>query len=103
MPLDPGQSERVLRIPNENWKIKDATELLGRVEGVEYKIKYLPLSVARDLQEKYRQSGDTSNELYTSLKVVFGSPFAVVPKPWDNDKFPFTPLTLEQIFRSFQA
>lgn len=67
MPFD-GQSERQLRVPNGNWKIKDAIRILGEVQGVEYTSTYLPINDAREQQEKYRQEGNTDMELLMSLK-----------------------------------
>lgn len=102
MPFEPNESVRELRVPNGNWKIKDAIKLLGEIQGVQYTSHYLPVSVAREEQEKYRQEGNTDMELLSSLKAGLGSPFIKVPGPWDNNKFDFTPLTLEEMFRSFQ-
>jgi hypothetical protein len=103
VPLEQGHTERQLRVPNGNWKIKDAIKLLGEVQGAEYTSNCFSIEEARDLQEKYRQNGEAGKELLMSLKALFASPYAAVPKPWDNDKFSFTPLTLEQIFKSFQG
>ena len=102
IPFEEGQSERQLRVPNGNWTIKNAIEILGKVQGVEYTSTYLPIQVAREQQEKYRQEGNTDMELLMGLRAGFGSTFCKVPEPWDNDKFDFIPLTLEEMFRSFQ-
>ncbi|KAK9320862.1 hypothetical protein V1517DRAFT_340361 [Lipomyces orientalis] len=101
IPLEPGKQERTLRVPNGNWKVKDAIKILGEIEGVQYACNIKPLKEARELQEKSRQSGDTSEELAFSLKALFGTPYATVPKPWDNDKFSFAPMTLKEMFKSF--
>lgn len=102
MPFDHGQSERQLRVPNGNWKIKDAIKLLGEVQGVEYTSTYHPVKLAREQQEKYHQEGNTPMELLWGLRALFGSPFCTVPEPWDNEKFDFKPLALEEIFKGFQ-
>jgi hypothetical protein len=102
LPFEAGQSERELRIPNGNWKIKDAIKILGDVQKVEYTSSYSPISVAREQEEKYRLEGNTGMELLMSLKSLFGSPLCKVPGPWDNEKFDFTPLTLEEMFITFQ-
>jgi hypothetical protein len=91
-----------LRVPNGNWKIKDAVKILGEVQGVEYSSSYHPVQVARAKQEKYRQEGNTPMELLSGLRALFGNPLCKVLEPWDIDKFDFTPLTLEEMFRGFQ-
>ena len=85
--FEAGQSERQLRIPNGNWKIKEALRILGEVQKVEYTATYTPISVAREQQENYRQEGNTGMELLMRLKALFGSPLCKAPKPWDNGKF----------------
>jgi hypothetical protein len=102
LPFEAGQFERQLRVPNGNWKIKDAIRILGEAQGVEYTATYSPIGVAREQQEKYRLEGNTGMELLMSLKALFGSPYCKVLGPLDNDKFDFTPLTLEEMFDSFQ-
>jgi len=103
LPFEAGQSERQLRVPNGNWKIKDAIRILGEVQKAKYTENYIPVSVARELQEKYRQEGNTHMELLSGLSALFGSPLCKVPGPWDNEKFDFTPLTLKEMFESFQS
>ncbi|KAK9366243.1 hypothetical protein V1509DRAFT_299084 [Lipomyces kononenkoae] len=101
IPFEAGQQERTLKVPNGNWKVKDAIKLLGEVQGVPYTVINKPLDEARQLQEEARQRGDTFQELGFSLKSLFGTPYAAVPKPWDNDKFSFTQMTLKDMFVSF--
>ena len=102
LPFEPSESVRELRVPNGNWKIKDAIKLLGEIQGVQYSSQYLPASVAREEQEKDRQEGGTDMELISSLKAGLSSPLVKDPGHWDNNKFDFTPLTLGEMFRSFQ-
>ncbi|KAK9311567.1 NmrA-like family-domain-containing protein [Lipomyces starkeyi] len=101
IPLPPSKQERSLRVPNGNWKVKDAIKILGEVQGLQYTCNIKPLNEARELQEKSRQSGDTGEELAFSLKALFGTPYATVPEPWDNSKFSFTPMTLQEMLMSF--
>ena len=102
MPLEQGRTERQLRVPYGNWKIKDVIKTLGEVQGVEYTSTYGSVNEARVLQEKYRQNGETHMELMMSLKALLAGPYCIVPKPWDNDKFSFTPMALEQMYKNFQ-
>ena len=102
LPFEAGQSERELRVPNGNWTIKDALRILGEVQKVDYTANYIPVTVAREQQEKYRQEGNTDMELLMSLRALFASPLCKVPGPWDNGKFDFTPLTLKEMFASYQ-
>ena len=83
--------------------MKDAIKILGEVQNVKYTAKYFPVSAARELQEKYRQEGNVQLELLFGLKAVFASPLCKVPGPWDNERFDFTPLTLRELFESFQG
>jgi hypothetical protein len=101
-PFKPNEPGRELKVPNGNWKIKDVIRILGEIQGVQYNSQYLSPSVAREDQEKYRQDGNTGMELLSNLKALFGSPLGKIPGPWDNNKFDFTPLTLEEMFTSFQ-
>jgi hypothetical protein len=90
-----------LRVPNGNWKVKDAIKILGEIQGIDYKCNIRAQHEPRELQQKASQSGDTGQELAFSLKSLFETPFAAVPKPWDNGKFTFAPMTLKEMFISF--
>lgn len=83
--------------------MKDVIKILGEVQKVKYTEEYVPVSVARELQEKYRQEGNSQLELLFGIRALSASALCKVPGPWDNGKFDFTPLTLKEMFQSFQG
>jgi hypothetical protein len=75
--------------------------MLGHSWGIEYTSAYLPVGEAQEQEAKYHQSGNTKMEYLMNVEALYGSPLCNVPNR-NTDKFDFTPMTLEEIFISFQ-
>jgi hypothetical protein len=101
LPRSPPQ-ERILRVPGGSYAWKDVVATIEKVQGVKYACTYFPLQDAIDAQKACAEKGDVDGELAFSLKSLIGDINAVsVPKPWDNDKFSFKPMPLEEAVKNF--
>ena len=75
---------------------------IEKVQGAKYTCTYHPRQDAIDAQKACAEKGDVDGELAWSLMSLMGDTNEEsVPKPWDNDKFPFKPATLEETIRKF--
>ncbi|KAJ5128080.1 hypothetical protein N7448_008859 [Penicillium atrosanguineum] len=99
LPFESGTTERTIKVPNGNYTIREIVEVLNDIDGTQYETRVFPVSDARKEQELARLAKSNDLELAFSLKALFSSPYAVVPKPWQNDMFPFKPKGLVEMIQ----
>lgn len=100
--LPRSSQERKLKIPAGRYSWKDIVATIEKIQGVKYTCNIHPRQVAIDGQKRCAEKGDVDGELAWSLKSLLGDTNAVaVPEPWDNDKFSFKPMTLEEAVVKF--
>jgi hypothetical protein len=103
LPFAPGEQKREIRVVGEHATFQSLIDVLGEVEGQAYQTKYLPTAEALAEQEKARKAEDEEVEMAWSLQTLGASGYAIVPGPWDNARFDFTPEsvreTFERVFR----
>lgn len=56
--------------------------------GREYQVNYLNVEAARLEEQAAKEKGDIDAELSASHKLIQGRQGALLPLPWDNERFP---------------
>ncbi|KAJ6449797.1 hypothetical protein C8R45DRAFT_123869 [Mycena sanguinolenta] len=97
LPFPAGKSRRDIRVRGDHVTWKQLIALLEEVQGVKYQVTYIDPKEAAKKQEAARQRGDESEELKWAARWQLGpSGRVTVTGPLDNDKFGFTPETLNE-------
>ncbi|KAJ7028443.1 hypothetical protein C8F04DRAFT_64914 [Mycena alexandri] len=92
IPFDAGKQIREFRVPGQARVTWDKlVRLLGEAQGVEYKLAYLDPQEAAAKQEQARKEGNENDEVFWAGKAVMLNGSGLIPEPFDNLKFSFTP------------
>ncbi|KAI9149946.1 NAD(P)-binding protein [Paramyrothecium foliicola] len=96
LPKSDTGGERAFRVPGGVYSWQQIIDSISAAQGVAYTSTYLPQQDAFKKASECSERGDVDGELVYSLKALMGDAEAItVPKPWDNDKFPFQPESLQ--------
>ncbi|KIW15123.1 hypothetical protein PV08_07910 [Exophiala spinifera] len=92
--------QRTYRISGSNPTYAEIFEILERVTGKKYEVTYLDVESAKEEEPQAKRAGDIDAELAASHKLIQGREGTLVPKPWDNDRFPHIhPKGVEEVLR----
>lgn len=72
---------------------REIFSILHSVTGHEYDVKYHPVSEAWQLQNEAKAKNDDKLEMQASHRIVQGTEGTLLPKPYDNNKFPNVKVT----------
>lgn len=97
----PDTPERTYRISGGDFSWTEIFSALEAVQGgPKYDVTYLDVEEARVRQKKAIEDGDVDKELEASHQVIQGSGRTILPKPYDNWRFPeIKPETIETSFK----
>lgn len=106
IPFEPtkGSSERTLRVQGSSSTFQALVNALSTARGVEYETQYLDPEEAKEKEELARLAGNEEEDMGWSIRPLIASGFRVADghgevKGLDNDRFDFTPETLEETFK----
>ncbi|OAP62392.1 hypothetical protein AYL99_04595 [Fonsecaea erecta] len=101
-PLSPKAkgNRRTYRISGTNITYAEIFEILERVTGRQYDVTYLDVESAQHEEAQSKTAGDVDAELAASHKLIQGREGTLLPRPWDNDRFPLIhPKGVEETLR----
>ncbi|KIW30498.1 uncharacterized protein PV07_06240 [Cladophialophora immunda] len=101
-PLSPQAKgrRRTYRISGSDPTYAEIFEILERVTGRKYDVTYLDVESAKQEEAQAKVSGDIDAELAASHKLIQGREGTLLPRPWDNDRFPqIHPKNVEETLR----
>ncbi|KAJ7246458.1 hypothetical protein C8J57DRAFT_1190448 [Mycena rebaudengoi] len=99
LPLEAGQTCRELRVAGETLTWGTLMNILGEVQGVKYVTTYLDPAEAAVKEEAARVAGDVDAELLWAGKTLMATGVGLVPGPYDNARFSFTPESVRETFQ----
>jgi len=68
--------------------LKGLFDIMEKVTGQRYQVTYRPLSEARELERRAKETRDEKLKSATNHRLVQGTEGTLLPQPWDNSKFP---------------
>jgi hypothetical protein len=85
---DATSCQRTFRFHGESPSWKEIFDMLERITGVKYKVTYQSVDEAWKLQTEAKENSDDKLEMSASHRIVQGTEGTLLPKPYDNEKFP---------------
>lgn len=91
LPIDrdePKTFRREFRFHGGTYSWSFIFALLEKITGRPFAVQYLPFDGAVEEGRRARAAGDEKGELQASHRMVQGGEGTVLPRPWDNERFP---------------
>jgi len=85
---DPHSRQRTYRFAQSSPTWKELFSIMEKLTGQPYRVTYRPVSEARELERRAKETGDEELETAASHRLVQGTEGTLLPQPWDNPKFP---------------
>jgi hypothetical protein len=85
---DPHSRQRTYRFSQSSPTWKELFGIMEKVTDQPYQITYRPVSEARELERRAKETRDEKLESAASHRLVQGTEGTLLPQPWDNSKFP---------------
>jgi hypothetical protein len=80
---------RTYRMHGHSPTYGEIFDIWERVTGKKYEVTYLDVEGATQERREAIREGDVDKELAASHKFIQGSEGTLLPKPWDNERFPW--------------
>ncbi|KAH8886275.1 NAD(P)-binding protein [Thozetella sp. PMI_491] len=90
-PFDESQPlnrQRTYRFHGESLSWKDIFAMLKRITGYDYQVTYRPVTEALEMSREADRLQDDQLAMNSSHRVVQGLEGTLLPKPYDNSRFP---------------
>jgi hypothetical protein len=84
---DPRSCQRTYRFAQASPTWKELFGIMEKVTGQPYQVTYRPVSEAKELERRAKETGDEEMETAASHRLVQGTEGTLLPQPWDNSKF----------------
>jgi len=97
----PATQERTFRFVGGNYSWTEMFATLEKIQDVKWTVTWKSVEEARANQRKAIETGDIDTELAASHQVIQGTGSTLLPKPYDNDRYPeVQPQGLEETWRA---